>query len=235
MITTFMGIAKSQLKKKAILLRKQGLSYREIMAKIPVAKSTISVWLYSIGLSKKQKQRLTLKRIEAVKRSATTKHQRRIDLTKKIMDAAQSEAGRLTHRELWLAGIMLYWAEGAKEKDHRPGSGVRFTNTDPEMISLFLKWLSEICGKDLSDITFSLYIHGLQKHRTSEIVDFWTKTIGCKKSYFRYIYYKKGNPKTLRKNVGASYHGTLRVSVKSSSLLCRRIAGWTRGVIDWCR
>lgn len=54
-------IQKIEEKKKAIELRKQGLSYREILEQIPVAKSSLSLWLRSVGLSKKQKQRLTEK------------------------------------------------------------------------------------------------------------------------------------------------------------------------------
>jgi len=45
--------------KKAIELRKKGLSYSEILKCVPVAKSTLSLWLRSVGLSKKQRQRLT--------------------------------------------------------------------------------------------------------------------------------------------------------------------------------
>jgi hypothetical protein len=27
-------------------------------------------------------------------------------------------------------GTVLYWAEGTKEKDYRPGTGIEFTNSD---------------------------------------------------------------------------------------------------------
>lgn len=50
-----------------------------------------------------------------------------------------------------------------------------------------------------------------------------------------HIYYKKGNPRTRRKNTGGTYHGTLRVAVKASSTLNRQIAGWTKGVVDYFR
>ena len=55
----------NKLKLEAIELRKAGLTYSEILSKIPVAKSTLSDWLYSVGLSKKQKQRITEKRLAA--------------------------------------------------------------------------------------------------------------------------------------------------------------------------
>lgn len=226
---------KSNLKERTIELRKSGLSYREIMEQVPIAKSTLSDWLRSVGLSKAQKQRLTEKKLASMKLGHVAKHEQRMALTRNIMDAAKEDLGEISHRELWLMGVMLYWAEGSKEKDYSPKSSVIFTNTDPNMICLFLRWLTEICGKDLSDITFSIYIHELQRHRTDEIIDFWSAAIQCNPIHFQKIFYKKGNPKTLRKNVGDSYHGTLRIYVKSSSVLNRKIAGWTRGVVEYFR
>ncbi len=55
-------MSKNSQKEKAIALRRKGLSYSEILKEIPVAKSTLSLWLRSVGLAKKQKQRLTEKK-----------------------------------------------------------------------------------------------------------------------------------------------------------------------------
>jgi len=82
---------KSKLKDKAIDLRKQGLSYSEILKKIPVAKSTLSDWLHSVGLSKNQKQRITEKKLAAIKRGGEAKRRKRIEKTKKIKIKAISE------------------------------------------------------------------------------------------------------------------------------------------------
>jgi hypothetical protein len=226
---------KSYLKERAVELRKNGLTYREIMEQIPIAKSTLSDWLRSVGLSKEQKQILTAKRLAARQLGAQAKHAQRIAQTEEIMEVAKEDVGVISQRELWLIGVMLYWAEGSKEKEYRPGSRASFTNSDPDMIRIFLRWLIEVCNKDLSDITFDIYIHELHRHRTEEIINFWAKTIHCDASDFQHIYYKKGNPKTLRKNVGISYHGIIKINVKSSSKLTRTIAGWTRGVVESIR
>lgn len=54
-------IEKTLEKLKAIKLRREGLSYREILRYVPVAKSTLSLWLRDVGLAKRQTQRLTKK------------------------------------------------------------------------------------------------------------------------------------------------------------------------------
>ena len=124
-------------KERALELRKQGRSYREILVEIPVAKSTLSLWLHSVGLSREQKQRLTEKKLVAIHKGSQARKRNRIWEQEQIMDVARLEVGTLSWRELWLIGATLYWAEGAKEKEYRVGNRVQFTNMDPQMIKLF--------------------------------------------------------------------------------------------------
>ena len=62
--------SKIEEKNKAIELRKQGLSYREILEQIPVAKSSLSLWLKSVKLAESQKQRLTEKKLASARKGA---------------------------------------------------------------------------------------------------------------------------------------------------------------------
>ena len=57
------SIRKIKEKEKAIILRKRGMTYSEILDVVSVAKSTLALWLQSVNLSKKQKQRITEKRL----------------------------------------------------------------------------------------------------------------------------------------------------------------------------
>ncbi len=45
-------------------------------------------------------------------------------------------------------------------------------------------------------------------------------------SQFRAANLKRHNPKTVRKNVEEDYHGCLRVAVRNSAELYRKIEGW---------
>lgn len=82
-------------------------------------------------------------------------------------------------------------------------------------------------------MTFSIYIHENSKNRLERVREYWADITGFKKDDFLQLYFKKGNTKTLRKNIGDSYFGVLRVKVKASSVLQRKIAGWIKGVIDY--
>lgn len=131
---------KTELRDKAIQLRKQGFSYSEILKEIPVAKSTLSLWLRSVGLSKRQKQRLTQKKLVAAHRGGQRKREQLVLRIQEIKKLARFETKELSKEMLWVMGVMLYWAEGSKDKYYKPGQPVSFSNSDPLMVKVFLSF-----------------------------------------------------------------------------------------------
>ena len=101
-------------------LRHQGFSYREILQRIPFAlsKGTLSAWCKDIELSPEQLDRLDrLYRISNYRNrllGPKATQQRRAKEIEAVKTQARAEASKLRHHELWLAGLMLYWAEGNK-------------------------------------------------------------------------------------------------------------------------
>ncbi|PIU14595.1 hypothetical protein COT20_02640 [bacterium (Candidatus Gribaldobacteria) CG08_land_8_20_14_0_20_39_15] len=224
---------KIQEKQKAIGLRKQGLSYNEILREVPVAKSTLSLWLRSVGLSQKQKQKLTEKKLASMRRGQEACRVKRIKITKEIKDEAIKEIGKLAERELWLISTTLYWAEGEKEKEieGRIRSGrVRLSNSDPFLIKIFLKWLTEVCRVPKTDIAFRIYLHEASRYRLSEVQRHWSKMLELPIDYFQKVSWKKDKIKTKRKNTGENYFGSIDLYVRKSTTLYREIAGWIEGV-----
>ncbi|MBI4993902.1 hypothetical protein HZC33_03045 [Candidatus Wolfebacteria bacterium] len=225
---------KSNLKEKAINFRGNGFSYSEILKHIPVAKSTLSLWLKSVNLSKKQEQRLTEKKLASMRRGAIAKRNQRIEITQFIKNKAISEIKNISNRELWLIGISLYWAEGAKQKEHNVSQKVVFSNGDPLMIKLFLKWLKEILKIPDSDIFFEIYTHENLKNKNTQTIKYWSKITNSPKYKFDRIYYKTNKIRTKRKNTGIDYYGLLRICIKKSTNLNRKISGWIDGIVKNC-
>ena len=219
-------------KERAILLRKQGKTYSEILAEISVAKSTLSLWLREVGLSKKQKQRITAKKRASALRGALSRKVDRINRVKIIHETAKIEVGKISERELWLIGIALYWAEGTKSKDYSPSTGVVFTNSDYQMIQVFVRWLQHCCCINFDQLSYEIYIHESCRHRIQEVIRFWSGKLGVSEDCLQTIRYKKNKIKTLRKNTGDLYNGCLRVKVSRSSTLNRRIMGWISGIMQ---
>lgn len=222
-------MSKENLKKKAIQLRKAGNSYSEILREISVARSTLSLWLRSVNLSKRQKQNLTLKKLQAAWRGGEVKKRKRIENSKKVIEQAKMEIGKITDRDAWLAGIMLYWAEGSKQKETNISVAVRFSNSDPMMLCFFIMWLKKYLKVLDNEIVFEMYIHENHKEKKNDFINYWSKILNYPVSKFDRVYYKKHNLKTKRKNIGDKYHGQLVIIVRKSTNLNRKITGWIEG------
>lgn len=225
-----MSVHKLELKEKVIAFRKSGKTYSEIMKVFPVAKSTISGWLKDVGIAKSQKQAFTEKKRLSAQRGGIARRNQRINIYNKIVNEAELEIGNITKRELWLIGSSLYWAEGAKEKDYAHGSGVDFCNSDYRMISLFLKYLTDVLEVPKDKIKCDIYIHDNYKNNIGRFQRYWSEKTGLPLKHFDRVYFKKHKIKTTRKNRGDLYFGLLRVKVSASSSINRKITGWVKGI-----
>lgn len=219
-----------QLKEKSIELRKEGKTYSEIMAVIPVAKSTISLWLQNVGLAKKQVQRITEKRIEGQKKAARAKRAIRERKQEQIYLEAEKDIEHISKRDLWMIGVALYWAEGNKEKDYHPGSQVIFSNSDVRMIKVFMKWLKVCLNIQKEQIVFEIYLHESLKGSISKVIDYWSEQLKTPVTEFTRIYLKRNKINIDRRYPDILYYGQLRVRVMSSSHILRRIEGWARAI-----
>ncbi|MBN3033499.1 MAG: hypothetical protein JW873_05330 [Candidatus Saganbacteria bacterium] len=215
---------------KAISLRKKGYTYREILKQIPVAKSTLSLWLRDVGLSKRQIHRITEKKLAAGRRGAAAQKLKRKLITQGLKESAAREIDNLSfdRSHLWLMGTMLYWAEGAKEKANSQATGVKFGNTDPLMLKLMKRWLLDVCNVPANQIRYNLYLHENNKFRLDAVRRYWLKRL--KIDCLHAVYFKKHAVKTVRKNIGKNYFGLMMMVVKKSTSLNRRIAGWTEAI-----
>lgn len=220
-------ITKLKEKGRAVYLRRRGFSYSEILKEVSVAKSTLSLWLKSVGLSKRQKQRLTEKKLAAMKRGWETVHRLRMERWNEIKTQASQEIKKLSKKERWLLGTSLYWAEGAKEKEHSGATGIKFSNSDVFMILIFRQWLKEFFGLASESIKYELYIHDGANWKAAR--NFWASKLNISINKIR-IYFKPRNPKPRRKNLGKEYNGLIRISVNGSIPLVRKISGWIEGI-----
>lgn len=138
----------------------------------------------------------------------------------------------VSNRELFLIGVIMYWAEGAKEKEYYPGSQLQFSNMDPKMIQVFLVWLFKVCKINKNMIIFNIFLHESHKSRVEVVRVFWSKITGFPINSFSSIYWKRNKLKTNRKNTEEKYYGVLKIKVRTSSDLVRKIAGWSEGIFE---
>ena len=158
-------------------------------------------------------------------------HTMKVEKTLRIKQEAQSEIRYLSKRERWFIGIALYWAEGSKEHEH--SARVQFSNSDPHMIVLFKKWAIDFLKIKQDDIVYTLYIHEKSKN-INDAVGFWSDFLEIEPHELS-IVFKKHNPSPKRKNIGVKYRGLVRLTIRKSTDLNRRISGWIDGIVTASR
>lgn len=225
-------VPKIEQRQQAIRLRKQGRTYNEILSVVSVAKSTLSLWLRDVGLTKQQQQRLTSKKQAAQRKGALAKSAMRIERQRVIIEKAQADINTISHRELMLIGAALYWAEGCKAKPHNVSQCLDFGNSDVRMMLVFLAWIQKCLHVGINDIKASIYIHENHKHRIEHVKRYWLQATGLPEHRLQYVYYKRHISKTKRRNVGNEYAGLLRIRVANSTDLKRIVEGWVLGIAE---
>ena len=207
-------------------LRREGFSYHEIIQRIPfsLARSTMSHWCKDIELTPKQLDRLDGLYREGSYRGRLlgpkTTQRRRAAEVEIIQAKAHAEVADLQRNKLWLAGLMLYWAEG--NKAHRVG----VSNSDARLIAFMMKWFREYCR--LPEGKFRAYLHLHSGQDEQAMKAFWANVTGLPISQFGKSYVKKEGTGH-RKNI--LYHGTMRISICDRNLLWK-IHGWIQGYCD---
>ena len=220
-------------KEETIRLRESGKTYTEILRSVPVAKSTLAIWLREAGLAKTEDQRMTDFKRHTQKLGAHSRRTYRQFEQEAIYAESESQISPLSMKDLWYLGTALYWAEGSKESESHPGSGIVFSNQDYRIIGIFLKFLTDFCEVQRYRIHLELYIHFDRKDEEHNILLHWSSHTGFPIDNIK-VYYKHNTRSKNRQNDKKIYHGVLRVKVSSSSGLLRRIHGWTNGISKNC-
>lgn len=190
-------------------LRRDGKSYSEIAAIMNIPRSTLSNWFSNKVWSQEIERRLREKhapestaRIVALNTIRGTQLK---DIYAQARREALEELEVLKYDPFFITGIMLYWGEG----DKVTRSHVRMTNTDPEMMRLYVAFLKRSCGLPERKIRTSLLLY--PDLDDEECLAFWSDYIGVPRENFTKSVRIQGRHKTKRVP-----HGICIVNVSST-------------------
>jgi len=221
--------AKDDLHAKARLLREQGHDYDRIAAELGVSKSSVSLWVRDIPRPERLSyEECRMRAAEGARRYWETERRVREAKREAARSSAAADIGSLTQRELLIAGAIAYWCEGTKSKPYNRQDRVTFVNSDPGLITFFLRFL-DAAGVDRGRIRYRVFIHETADLERAE--HFWLVVTGADPAQFHTPTLKRHNPKTVRRNTGDEYHGCLRIDVHQGADLYRRIEGWARAAL----
>lgn len=174
-------------KQKAITLRKSGRSVKEIAKEIGVAKSSVSIWVRNIVISRGQLQFLrekgfTSELIEKRRKKRLFNEEVKRNI---IMSEAGNDIKKISENDLRLIGLCLYWGEGGKT---RQGS-VRLSNSDPAVIKVMMRFFREICMVREEKFRGHIHIHSHLDVKRAE--EYWSSVSNIPTKQFYKTYTKQ--------------------------------------------
>jgi transcriptional regulator with XRE-family HTH domain len=200
-----MKTAERELARK--LRREEGLPINEIARRVGVSKSSVSLWVRDIKLTAEQHEALQAmnpaynRQLSGWLRVAERHRAKRI--------AAQESGRELARRRepLHLAGCMLYWGEGAKG----PPNQVCFSNSDPEMARLFVRFLKTYFEIRDTDIRITCHLFADHVERQREVERYWLNVTGLPDASLRKSVVNLYSRSSKRKRVNKLPNGTCQV------------------------
>lgn len=222
------------LKDKVRGLRLLGYSLGQIREETKLAKSTIRLWITDITLSEEQQIALKNRTQTALQagriRVQGAQKEKNEQIKKELFNIGKKEIGSLNNRDLFIAGVALYWAEGFKNShEHRLG----FCNSDPGMIKFYLRWLTEGLHVQKKDLVARLTLNSSYKEKTEKIESYWSEITEIPLSQFTKTFYQKTQWK--RQYSTDNYYGVLRIHVKGSLDYLLKMKGWIEGLKENAR
>lgn len=171
-------------REEAIQLRKQGLPYSVIRQKLGVSKSTLSLWLRDMPLSRVEINNLRAhspQRIERYRQAMRAKKDARRAI---VFHKVAEDIGKFSKRDTFIAGLFLYWGEGTKTAE----CNTSLTNTDPAIIRFYIKWL-ESMGVRRDSLRVKLHVYADQD--VKKLIKFWSETLKISGNNFTKPYMKQ--------------------------------------------
>jgi transcriptional regulator with XRE-family HTH domain len=221
-------MAKSKEQILSRKLRKKGLSMKEIAAKIKVSKGSVSRWCSDIQLTKKQIEKLHKQMVCGSYKGRMIgveiqKERKRIRIEECLLKA-KKDIPSISKKELFIAGLSLYWGEGSKKSP-----GVRFYNSDPIVIKFIMHWFRNILKIQDEDFLMYVTINKIHKKRLNDVNKYWSEVTSVPIEQFRKPILIKSKNKKIYENHYVHY-GTLCIRIAKSTNLFYQIIGWLKAL-----
>lgn len=228
-----MGTIRRKDKQKAIELRLQGKSYNEIRKILGISsKGTLSYWFRDLKLTPLAQKRLENNMQLARGRGLLEFNRKRTARIKKENEEERAKGFEkiksLTKRELMLVGTALYWGEGTKWGKYTRTPSLELSNSDPQLIYLFMRFVREIL--QVPDEKIRAGIHLYESINNEEAKVYWSKVTGLPVDRF-YIVQQISRASKRKRKFNKLPFGTAVIKV-NNRLVFYQVKGMVDGLID---
>jgi AcrR family transcriptional regulator len=180
----------------------EGFSMKEIARVVGVSLSSVSLWVRDIELDDVQHASL---RSRAAQRRGQATAARARAVRREAQERGRERAGRSD--PLHIGGGMLFWAEGDKQRN-----SVRLSNSDPDLLRLFVTFLRRCYDADIARIAVTCYLFADHLDRQREVEDFWLRSLDLPHSCLRKSIVNVYSKYSQKKRCNKLPYGTCKVA-----------------------
>lgn len=202
-----------EIKQTALKLRKFGYSVKEIAKELHISQGTSSSWIRYIKLNKKAQNRLRKRKLLKYYRDSLKWQEKRIEKDRQYKLFAGKTIENIKkdvkHTKIYCA--LLYWCEGGKGYKE----GIRFVNSDPNLISTFLRLFRMSFDIDERKFRVLMHLHGY--HDENKQKTFWSRLTNIPRHQFLKTFRKPHTGKRIRE----SYPGCVTIYYNSFEIARR--------------
>ena len=153
------------------------LSIKAIVARLGVAKSTVSLWLRDLPLSP---ETIEARSMAGCTKAAKARHDEARAIREQYQQAGRGMMDAYRDDPLFVAGCMMHWAEGSKDKNK-----VDMTNTDPFFLRLWMVFIKQFFNVPPTDITLHVHCYLDNGKTQRQIEAYWLKQLDLPRSSLR--------------------------------------------------
>jgi Homeodomain-like domain len=191
----------------------EGMSIKEIAARLGVSASSVSRWTADIALAPGFAEALRERNPANNGRRSGSRAQSASKRANRLMEQRRGRELARCPTRLHLAGCMLYWAEGSKGRN-----SVTLTNSDPDLIRLFVRVLRECYDVAPERIALSVNCHLNNGLELADIEAWWLERLELPRASLRQASVNRVS-RASRRRRNVLIHGTARVSVFSTAIV----------------
>jgi IS30 family transposase len=181
-------MARRALRLRARELRQSGMAITQIAQELAIAKSCVSLWVRDIELTPEQVAALHAQKgaYGAQNKGAQSNRMNALRQRKIYQEEGRQRAQQGSR--LHYGGCMLYWAEGAKDRNR-----IQYANTDPHMHRVFIRFLREELLVTEKDFIVHIICHHHERDEQQLIEAYWLSVLQLQPHNLRTTTYKRGS------------------------------------------
>jgi hypothetical protein len=193
---------KREEKEIAIKLRNEGKTFNEILEVVKVGKGTLSVWLKNVPIFKSYKAEYERKVSFPCRMAADAMRNK---WEKKRLEEDLNYNPPLND-PFFMLGLGIYMGEGSKFSP----SLTSLSNSDPEIIKIFKKWIEKYFWE--KNFYWRASVHIYDELNIEKDVKWWSEIIGLSISNF--IKTQIGVSSSSKRKRNTLIHGTLKIDLR---------------------